>query len=369
VTNFIQRGWKSQSLIEIATLQRGYDLPVKQRIPGDFPVFAANGPIGTHNKPKVSGPGVVTGRSGSIGKVHYVNKDFWPLNTALYVKDFHQNYPRFVYYLLQNLHLENYSEGTGVPTLNRNNIHEIKLLLPPITEQKRIAAILDKADALRENRRQAIAKLDNLLQSVFLDMFGDPVTNPKGWNVVPLEKVGSLDRGVSKHRPRNAPELLEGPYPLIQTGDVANSGGYIRNYARTYSELGLKQSKMWPKGTLCITIAANIANTGILTFDACFPDSVVGFVPNKNATIEYIQHLFCFLQKILEEKAPQVAQKNINLLILRSLPIPLPDISEQQLFSETEKKIVNEKEQHKKQLLSLNILFASLQHRAFKGEL
>src|SRR5690606_38147340 len=101
------------------------------------------------------------------------------------------------------------------------------------------------------------------------------------WEHVPLCELGNLDRGVSKHRPRNEPALLGGPYPLVQTGDVANSEGYIQNHLSTYTELGLKQSKLWPAGTLCITIAANIANTGILTYDACFPDSVVGFVPNE----------------------------------------------------------------------------------------
>ena len=128
--------------------------------------------------------------------------------------------------------------------------------------------------------------MEDFLRSAFLEMFGDPVTNPKGWPLIKFSEIGELDRGKSQHRPRNAPELLGGPYPLIQTGDVANSGGYIRSYKSTYSEIGLKQSRMWPKGTLCITIAANIAKTGILTFDACFPDSVVGFSPNKKTNTE-----------------------------------------------------------------------------------
>lgn len=97
--------------------------------------------------------------------------------------------------------------------------------------------------------------------------------------------MGELAREKSKNRPRNAPELLNGPYPLIQTGDIANAGIYLKEYTQTYSELGLKQSKMWKKGTLCITIAANIAKTSILTFDACFPDSVVAFIPSEKPII------------------------------------------------------------------------------------
>lgn len=144
--------------------------------------------------------------------------------------------------------------------------------------------------------------------------------------------MGSLDRGRSQHRPRNAPELLGGPYPLIQTGEVANAGLYITEYNNTYSELGLKQSKMWKAGTLCITIAANIAQTSILTFDACFPDSVVGFIPGDSISAIYMHYWFGFFQKILEEQAPQVAQKNINLKILSDLSVVVPNQEQQKDF-------------------------------------
>src|SRR6476646_2180193 len=104
-----------------------------------------------------------------------------------------------------------------------------------------------------------------------------------------LGELGALDRGRSKHRPRNARHLYGGPYPFIQTGDIANSDGYIRTHTQTYSEAGLAQSRQWPTETLCITIAANIGKTAILTYPACFPDSVVGFTPGEDVTIEYVQ--------------------------------------------------------------------------------
>mgnify|MGYP003301165685 CR=1 FL=1 len=120
------------------------------------------------------------------------------------------------------------------------------------------------------------------------------VNNTKDLPVLTLPELGEFGRGVSKHRPRNAPELLGGKYPLIQTGEVANSNLYITEYENTYSELGFKQSKLWQKGTLCITIAANIAKTAILTFDACFPDSVVGFKANDKTNNIFI-HYYHFL--------------------------------------------------------------------------
>jgi type I restriction enzyme S subunit len=248
-------------------------------------------------------------------------------------------------------------------------LRNLQIPLPPLPEQKRIAAILDAADALRAKRRESIAQLDALLQSTFLEMFGDPVTNPMGWEVKPLEELGTLDRGVSKHRPRNEPSLLGGPYPLIQTGEVANSDGYIRSYTATYSDLGLQQSKMWPSGTLCVTIAANIANTGILTFDACFPDSVVGFQSDDAGRVEYVQGLFWFFKSILDRRAPQVAQKNINLKILRGLPVPLPSPHLQSSFAAIVESVEQQKARLRAHLAELDALFASLQFRAFNGEL
>ena len=174
-------------------------------------------------------------------------------------------------------------------------------------------------------REKELQTLDDLIKARFVEMFGDPVCNPFGLPIKKLSDLGSLERGRSQHRPRNAPELLGGPYPLIQTGDVSTAGLYITEYHSTYSEIGLKQSKMWKAGTLCITIAANIAQTAIMNFDACFPDSVVGFVPNDEINALYIHYWFVFFQKILEEQAPQVAQKNINLKILSDLNVIVPE--------------------------------------------
>ena len=200
-------------------------------------------------------------------------------------------------------------------------------------------------------------------------MFGDPVSNPMEWVMDKLYNLGSLGRGVSKYRPRNAPELLGGIYPLIQTGDVANSDLYIKRYNATYSELGLKQSKMWEKGTLCITIAANIAKVGILEFDACFPDSVVGFQSNDKTNNIFMYYWFNFFQKLLENQAPESAQKNINLKILGELKVVQPPIELQNQFADFVKEVDKLKSQMQDSLKELEDNFNSLMQKAFKGEL
>jgi type I restriction enzyme S subunit len=261
------------------------------------------------------------------------------------------------------------AKGTTRQRINLSDIKKIRIPLPPLEEQKRIAAILDKADAIRRKRIEAIALTEELLRSTFLEMFGDPVTNPKGWKTDLFGNVGVLNRGKSKHRPRNDPSLLNGKYPLIQTGDVANCKGVIETYTQTYSEKGLAQSKMWDAGTLCITIAANIAETGILGFDACFPDSVVGFQPNEKTTNEYVQGWLQFLQPVLEDRAPQSAQKNINLEILRKLDLPVPPIELQRKFSALTQKIRDSAGKNESNEVLLDNLFNSLLQKAFRGEL
>ncbi|HAU2169456.1 TPA: restriction endonuclease subunit S [Legionella pneumophila] len=309
---------------------------------------------------------------GSLGKVGYARKEL-VTNQQINSLIFDQNkiYPRFGYHFCKTLKstLNHIAPSTTVAIVNKTRFSELKIPVPPINEQKRIAAILDKADAVRRKRQQAIELSEQLLRSVFLDMFGDPVTNSKGWKQVSFNSVGTLERGKSKHRPRNDPILLGGAYPLIQTGDVANSKGYITNYSNTYSEIGLKQSKIWPIGTLCITIAANIAKTAILEIEACFPDSIVGFQSNGLVTIEYVQHWLGFLQKIIEDSAPESAQKNINLEILRTLKIPLPDIEAQKKFSDIVKRINKQKKLYFSFEKSTNELFSSLAQKAFNGEL
>lgn len=356
---------------DVCTLEYGKSLPQKIRKDGTVPVYGSNGLVGYHDKPLTNGPTIVIGRKGSIGKVNFSKVSAWPIDTTYFVNlknDFVDL--DWLCYLLSNLGLENLNKSSAVPGLNRNDAYRKSILLPPLEDQKRIVKILDQADALRQKRKQAIALLDEYVKSVFLEMFGDPVSNPKGWKKVSLGQLGKLDRGVSKHRPRNAPELLGGDHPLIQTGDVSKCDFYINKYHSSYSNIGLRQSKKWPKGTLCITIAANIAKTGILGFEACFPDSVVGFIPDDDKTNnEFIHYWFSFFQKILEESAPESAQKNINLKILRELKVALPPFELQADFCRSLRKIEFIKESMLQQSQELETQFQALIQKAFKGKL
>jgi type I restriction enzyme S subunit len=164
---------------------------------------------------------------------------------------------------------------------------------------------------------------------------------PKGWIWASLDQIGELNRGKSKHRPRGDTRLYGGPYPFIQTGDIRKSGGTIREHTQTYSEFGLKQSRLWPTGTLCITIAANIAETGILSYPACFPDSVVGFVQDDTLLkVRFVEFFIRSEKSELERYAPATAQKNINIELLKGLSISLPPFAEQsEIVREVERRL------------------------------
>jgi type I restriction enzyme S subunit len=279
--------------------------------------------------------------------------------------------PWYLLYVLRLFEpvLVNRGQGSTFDAINRRDIESVKIPLPTLSEQRRIVDILRQADDLRRLRLETDARMEELKSALFDEMFGNPVVNPKKWKIKHLSKVGKLDRGRSRHRPRNAPHLYGGPYPFIQTGDRASSNGWITEYSQTYSEAGLAQSRLWDKGTLCITIAANIAKTAILSFDACFPDSVVGFIPGSEVRVEYIRQLFEVIQGRLESIAPQAAQKNINLQILNELCIPVPPIELQDEFAMGLVQIRSLRETQEKTSRKLTTLFDAMLACAFTGEL
>lgn len=262
--------------------------------------------------------------------------------------------PKFIFYRMQIIEFDH-------STHKRYWIQQyskIKVKIPPIPEQERIVAQIEELFSELDNGVETLKKTKQQLavyrQAVLKEAFEGKFTAhipcdvdlswaseeetkslpaiPTEWRYIALSNLGDLGRGKSKHRPRNDPKLFEGgKYPFLQTGEVKAAKQYITEYSKMYGEFGLQQSKLWPKGTLCITIAANIAETAFLGIDACFPDSVVGFTPYAHIIPEYIKY-FIESQKLrLWAFAPATAQKNINLDTLENLIVPYCSVEEQQL--------------------------------------
>lgn len=262
--------------------------------------------------------------------------------------------PKFIFYRMQIIEFDH-------STHKRYWIQQyskIKVKIPPIPEQERIVAQIEELFSELDNGVETLKKTKQQLavyrQAVLKEAFEGKFTAhipcdvdlswaseeetkslpaiPTEWRYIALSNLGDLGRGKSKHRPRNDPKLFDGgKYPFLQTGEVKAAKQYITEYSKMYGEFGLQQSKLWPKGTLCITIAANIAETAFLGIDACFPDSVVGFTPYEHIIPEYIKY-FIESQKLrLWAFAPATAQKNINLDTLENLIVPYCSVEEQQL--------------------------------------
>lgn len=352
-------------VIRIANVQKGY-------IEDDSPVFYQTADVDL-NKYMLRENDLLVSLTGNVGRTALLTKDMLPaaLNQRVACLRLKTNKITrgFLFHLLNSDYFESKciqsSQGVAQKKLSTEWLKSYDLPLYSLSKQNEITKILDNLRNTIILKEQEINKFDELIKARFIEMFGDPVSNSKHLPLETLPQLGTFGRGVSKYRPRNAPELLNGPYPLIQTGDIANAELYIKNYNSTYSEVGLKQSKMWDKGTLCITIAANIAKTAILQFDACFPDSVVGFNGNNLTDNIFVHYWFSFFQEILENQAPESAQKNINLKILSELQIITPDIIEQNQFADFVRQVDKSREAVKKSLEKTKQLYDSLMQEYF----
>lgn len=263
---------------------------------------------------------------------------------------------------------ENY--GVTRQALTKEMIENFAIGVPPLAEQRRIVAKLDRLSArsraaeghLARTTKLAARAKQAILAAAFrgdltadwrdshrglrpitprsvkrgrrfaetVGTFAPPYAIPETWRWLQAPELGDLDRGKSRHRPRNDPSLFGDEYPFVQTGDVRSSGQYLTAYSRAYNEIGLAQSRLWPVGTVCITIAANIAETTILGIPACFPDSVVGFSADRDrAVAEYFEFFVRTMRDELSSFAPATAQKNINLETLYAVRVPTPPLAEQ----------------------------------------
>lgn len=369
-------GWPLVPLKDIATLKRGYDLPVSQRTEGVVPIYAANGQNGTHNEVKINGPGVITGRSGTIGKVHYCEEGFWPLNTSLYVMNFHGNHPRWVFYMLKAFRLERYSEGAGVPTLNRNLVHDELIPLPPLPEQKRIAAILDKADAIRRKRQQAIQLADELLRSAFESINCKPLTLKKGgectdgYRWVNLSDVARLESG---HTPsRKVSEYWGGNIKWLSLKDIKNiKGVYIHDTHDKPTELGIDNSsaRLLPKGTVALCRTASVGKCVILADSMATSQDFVNWVCGEEVLPEFLYATFLISSRFFDGLKQGSTHKTIYMPTVKDFYINLPPIDIQMRLARILKKIVEVKEVSRSQEEKMATLFRSLSCKEFKVEL
>ena len=281
----------------------------------------------------------------------------------------------YLFYFLSTQIEKNLAQSLGAaqPNLSSQQINEMEIPFPPLSEQQRIVSKLDllfeKIDKSIALHQKNMDEANVFMGSILNDVFGEL---EEKYLKIPFFDIADVNRGKSKHRPRNDKKLFGGPYPFIQTGDVRNANKYIDTFTETYSEFGLSQSRLWGKGTICMTIAANIGDVAILGIDSCFPDSVVGIYSENNSN-DFIYYFLLTLKQQLESEATTTAQMNINLKVLQTIDVPLPPLNIQQkvvkYLDEISQKIEKIKQAQKAKMNSLKALKASILDQAFKGEL
>ena len=288
------------------------------------------------SKSKLYGGEIIMSNVGSVGKCFVCPDLGQPMTigpNSILVRTPNSQY--FYYYFQSESFQNKLRTITNKATLakfNKTQFRDIEIIIPSSSEQQRIVSRLDAAfahiDELKTNAEKQLSEARALFQKALTKAM-----KPKeGWEEKKMGDVCEVNRGRSKHRPRNDKRLYGGNYPFIQTGDIHNAhGGILKSYSQTYSDFGLAQSRLWKKGTICITIAANIGETAILGMDACFPDSVVGIYPNEvllNA--HFLNYYLVSIKESIDKLSYGTAQKNINLEILNNLLVYLPPLSEQQ---------------------------------------
>ncbi|MBC3921054.1 restriction endonuclease subunit S [Undibacterium sp. CY18W] len=253
----------------------------------------------------------------------------------------------FLYFLLQDIDFGTFVQSGAVPSINQSQLEDIPVLVPPLPEQQKIASILTAVDDVIESTQVQINKLKNLKTGMMQELLTKGIGHtefkgslvgriPKAWEVKQLGQLAKLERGRFSQRPRNDPAFYGGTIPFLQTGDVPKDSPYISTFTQTLNEKGLSVSKLFKQGTLVITIAATIGEIGMLKFNSCFPDSLVGIIVDEAvADRSFLLYSMRSRKYDLESLAPQTAQKNINLEILNSFMLATPTLIEQQLIGKS----------------------------------
>jgi len=379
----MKKAWEIKKLGEVCDLYQPKTISIKEMVnDGMYSVFGANGIIGKYDKYNHEEPQLlITCRGATCGFVNISEPKSWITGNAMVVRPIDSSAIdlKFLEYLFRGgIDLSKTITGAAQPQITRQSLAQLSISYPQsIIEQQQIVAILDEVFAVvskvKVNAQRNIQNVKELFENSLQTIFK---VKGKDWEKKSLKEISlEFARGKSKHRPRGDSTLLNGKYPLIQTGDISKANHWINEYSQSYNEKGLAQSKLWKKGTICIAIVgANVAETAILNFDACFPDSVIGIVVNPaKANNEYVDYLLQTFKTFLKEKGKGTARDNINLGTFEGQHFPFPSIKIQQeivqklnTLSRETKKL--ETVYHQK-INSLEELKKSLLQKAFIGKL
>ncbi len=327
--------WEQIKLGDVLNLKRGYDLPNSQRKEGSVPVVSSSGITGFHSIAKVKSPGVVTGRYGTLGEVYFIDVDFWPLNTSLYVQDFKGNNPQFIAYFLKHSLRGTKSDKAAVPGVNRNDLHSKKVFFPKtIKIQEKIAYILSNYDDLIENNRRRIELLEESARSLYREWFvylrfpgheHTPIIDgiPEGWKKGKISDLGEIITGKTPSKTRSS--YFGGEIPFVKTPDMHDQI-LIINTQESLSEEGAKSQpqKFISRGSVLVSCIGTVGVVAIAS-STCQTNQQINSVVFQNEALSY--YSFFALKEIksrLEAMGGGATMVNVNKHKFSSIPIIIP---------------------------------------------
>ena len=282
--------------------------------------------------------------------------------------------PRFLWYVLNSgaskAFVKTIVGASTYPNLKWSLYASHLIPLPPLAKQRRIADILDKADALRAQRRAALAELDTLTQSTFLDLFGDPVRNERNWPTESVATLCNLVRG-SSPRPQGDARYFGGPVPRLMVADITRDGWSVTPVIDSLTVEGAKRSRPVIAGTVVMAVSGNVGLVSRLAIDACVHDGFVAFTSLDESKCEpgFLLALLHFSKSVHDKSKAGAIFINLTTTDIKAMQVILPSLEQQHEFARRTTSIESLKSRHRTALAELDTLFASLQHRAFRGEL
>lgn len=370
----VRDGWAKVRLGDVCEFRYGKALPAGQRSGSGYPVYGSNGEVGRHEKALTIGATIVVGRKGSFGEVCFSVGPCWPIDTTYFVDKTSSNADlRWLFHLLRMLPLKSLNRAAAIPGLNREDAYDLGVLLPPIEEQRRIAAVLDAADALRAKRKQALAKFDSLTQAIFIDMFGDPVANPSGWPVVSIgDCLTSATYGTSKKAGSS------GEFAVLRMGNLTYAGEVDMSDLK-YIDLDTKEQKkhLVHAGDVLFNRTNSAELVGkTAVYRGSSPVAYAGYLVRLQTSERlHPEYLGAFMnlpstKAVLQSMCKSiVGMANINAKEVQRILLPVPPRAAQDDFAAARDLVASRRESSSRQLAELDTLFASLQQRAFRGEL
>ena len=361
--------WKTGELGKFITLKRGYDLPQQKRKNGGVPIFSSSGISGTHDTAMVKAPGVITGRYGTIGQVFMADEDFWPLNTTLYVEDFHGNNPRFIYYFLKTLGWEKFTSASAVPGINRNTVHKETICLPDIATQDKIASVLTTLDDKIEINEKINDNLEQQAQTLFQKLFVENV-NFK-WRKGTISDLGTVVGGSTPSKSK--PEYYtEHGIAWITPKDLSvNKSKFIAHGENDITELGLKNSSasIMPEGTVLFSSRAPIGYIAIAAGEVTTNQGFKSVVPKAEIGTPFVYYFLKNALPTIEGMASGSTFKEVSGSTMKDVPALIPDSETLAKFNEFCGPLFGQQQMLERQNQSLAALRDSLLPKLMSGEI